>query len=130
MRDLDRAFAIPILNVAEYPGWSAEELRAELGAFHPPQGYVRLAQHPEMLAVFEKVAAEVPIRSITVHHRLCRFRCGCQRPALGGGCRCLAARRARCGRIPRCGGLGKRETGPWSGQSRRSISGRRAVIPG
>lgn len=63
VRDLDRAFAIPILGVAEYPGLSAEELRAELGAFHPPQGYVRLAQHPELMAVCEKVAAEIPIRS-------------------------------------------------------------------
>lgn len=82
VRDLDRAFAIPILGVTEYPGLSAEELRAELGAFHPPQGYVRLAQHPELMAVCEKVAAEIPIRSITVHHRLYRFRCGRQRPAL------------------------------------------------
>jgi predicted transcriptional regulator len=84
VRDLDRAFAIPILGVTEYPGLSAEELRAELGAFHPPQGYVRLAQHPEMMAVCEKVTAEVPIRSITAHHRLYRFRCGRQRSALGG----------------------------------------------
>ena len=130
VRDLDRAFAIPILGVTEYPGLSAEELRAELGAFHPPQGYVRLGQHAEMMTVCEKVAAEAPIRSITVHHRLYRFRCRRQRPALGGGCRCLAARRARCGRIPRCGGRGRHGTGPWSGRSRRSISGRRAVIPG
>jgi predicted transcriptional regulator len=116
VRDLDRAFAIPILGVTEYPGLSAEELRAELGAFHPPQGYVRLAQHPEMMAMGERVAAEAPIRSITVHHRLYRFPCGRQRPALGGGCRCLAARRARGSRIPRCGELGRCGTGPWSGR--------------
>ncbi len=79
VRDLERAFAIPILGVTEYPGLSAEELRAELGAFHPPQGYVRLAQHPGLLAVCEKVAAETPIRLITVHHRLYLFRCGRQR---------------------------------------------------
>jgi predicted transcriptional regulator len=42
VRDLDQAFAIPILGVTEYPGRPADELRAELGAFHPPQGYVRL----------------------------------------------------------------------------------------
>jgi predicted transcriptional regulator len=82
VRDLDRAFAIPILGVTEYPGLSADELRAELGAFHPPQGYVRLAQHAELMAVCEKVSAEAPVRSITVHHRLYRFRCGRQRPAL------------------------------------------------
>jgi predicted transcriptional regulator len=76
VRDLDRAFAVPILGATEYPGLSADELRAELGAFHPPQGYVRLGQHPELMAVCEKVAAEAPVRSITVHHRLHRFRCG------------------------------------------------------
>jgi predicted transcriptional regulator len=129
VRDLDRAFAIPILGVSEYPGLSAEELRAELGAFHPPQGYVRLAQHPELMAVCEKVAAEVPVRSITVHHRLYRFRCGRQRPVLeGGGCRCLAVPFVRPNRIPRCGGRGRHGTGRWSGRLRRSTCGLRAVI--
>ena len=61
---------------------AAEQWQAELGAFHPPQGNVRLAQHPELMAVCEKVAAQVPIRSITVHHRLYRFRCGRQRPGM------------------------------------------------
>jgi len=99
VRDLDRAFAIPILGVTEFPGLAAEELRAELGAFHPLQGYVRLRQHPKMMAVCEKAAAEAPTRSITVHHRLYRFCCGRQRPG-------------------------------WSGRSRRSTCGRKAVIPG
>lgn len=131
VRDLDRAFAIPIVGVTEYPGLSAEELRAELGAFHPPQGYVRLAQHPELMTVCEKAAAEIPIRSITVHHRLYRFRCGRQRPALeGGGCRCLHARRVRWSGILRCGGRGRRGTGRLSGRSRRSTCGRRVVILG
>lgn len=67
VRDLDRAFAIPILGATEYPGLSARELEAELGTFHPPQGYVRLGQHPELMAVCEKVAAKAPIRSITLH---------------------------------------------------------------
>jgi predicted transcriptional regulator len=70
VRDLDRAFAIPILGVTEYPGLSAEELQAELGAFHPPQGYLRLVQHAEMMAVCEKMAAEAPVRSMMVHHRI------------------------------------------------------------
>ena len=69
VRDLERAFAIPILRVSEYPGLSADDLRDELGQFHPPQGYVRLAHHPEMLAVCEKAAAEESIRRMTVHHR-------------------------------------------------------------
>jgi predicted transcriptional regulator len=70
VRDLDQAFAIPILHVAEYPGPAAAELRAELGSFHPPQGYARLAQHPQMLAVCEKVAASPPVRQRTVHPRV------------------------------------------------------------
>jgi hypothetical protein len=36
--DLDRAFAIPVLHVAEYPDLSAMQLSEELGAFHPLQG--------------------------------------------------------------------------------------------
>jgi predicted transcriptional regulator len=68
VQDLERAFAIPILHVSEYPGLSAEELRGELGSFHPPQGYVRLRQHPQLLAVCEKAAADTPVRQIPVHH--------------------------------------------------------------
>lgn len=70
VKDLERAFAIPILHVTEYPGLSIEELRAELGQFHPPQGYVRLSQHPELLAVCGKVAAGVPVREMTVNQTL------------------------------------------------------------
>ena len=69
VQDLERAFAIPILHVSEYPGLSADELRDELGRFHPPQGYVRLNQHPQMLRLCEKVAADAPIRQMTVHHQ-------------------------------------------------------------
>jgi len=69
VQDLERAFAIPILHVSEYSGLSAEELRDELGSFHPPQGYVRLRQHPLLLAVCEKVAAETPVRQMQVHYR-------------------------------------------------------------
>jgi hypothetical protein len=69
VRDLDRAFAIPILHVSEYPGVSADELRAELGGFHPPQGYVRLARHRALLAVCERMASAAPVRELTVHHR-------------------------------------------------------------
>ena len=69
VRDMDRAFAIPILRVAEHPGLSAADLRAELGSFHPPQGHVRLAQHRQMLAVCENIAADSPVRQLTVHPR-------------------------------------------------------------
>ena len=67
-RDLERAFAIPILSVTEYPGMSAADLRAQLGHFHPPQGYIRLGQHPQLLAVCEKAAAETPVRQLRVDH--------------------------------------------------------------
>ena len=69
VRDLERAFAIPILSVTEYPGLPVAELRAELGDFHPPQGYVRLAQHRQLLAVCEKTAAAAPVRTLRVHPR-------------------------------------------------------------
>ena len=69
VKDLERAFAIPILHVAEYPGLSAGQLRDELGTFRPPQGYVRLSQHPRLLAVCEKVADEIPVREMSVHHQ-------------------------------------------------------------
>ncbi len=67
----------------DVPGLSADDLRDELGQFHPPQGYVRLAHHPEMLAVCEKAAAEEPIRRMT------------------GLCRCSPGRDNRRGRRPR-----------------------------
>ncbi|MFG1872079.1 hypothetical protein [Micromonospora arborensis] len=66
VRDLDRAFAIPILRVAEYPGMPLEQLRTELGGFHPPQGYTKLRNHPELLSICEKVTADSPSREMTV----------------------------------------------------------------
>jgi hypothetical protein len=48
---------------------SAADLRAQLGRFHPPVGYVRLNQHPQMLAVCEKVEAATPVRQLSVHHQ-------------------------------------------------------------
>jgi predicted transcriptional regulator len=69
VQDLERAFAIPIMRVSEYPGLSSDDLREELGRFHPPQSYVRLTHHPEMLAACEKAAADPPIRQMRVHHQ-------------------------------------------------------------
>ena len=69
VQDLEVAFAIPILHVAEYPAVPAAQLRAELGAFFPPQGYVRLRQHPKLLAACERAAAGDPVREMVVHHR-------------------------------------------------------------
>ncbi|MFI0793045.1 hypothetical protein ACH4OY_10140 [Micromonospora rubida] len=66
VRDLPHAFAIPILRVAEYPGMTLEQLKDELGAFHPPQGYTKLRNHPELLSICEKVTADSPTREMTV----------------------------------------------------------------
>lgn len=69
VRDLERAFAIPILSVTEYPGIPVAKLHAELGGFHPPQGYVRLGQHPSLLGVCEQMTANPPVRTLRVHPR-------------------------------------------------------------
>ncbi|WP_326550200.1 hypothetical protein [Micromonospora sp. NBC_01813] len=66
VQDLERAFAIPIQHVEEHPGISLEQLRVELGAFQPPQGYTRLRQHPELLSLCEKATAGSPTREMTV----------------------------------------------------------------
>ncbi|WP_433688028.1 hypothetical protein ACQP0I_04220 [Micromonospora carbonacea] len=66
VRDLDQAFAIPIQRVAEYPGMPLEQLRTELGAFQPPQGYTKLRQQPDLLSICDKVTADSPIREMTV----------------------------------------------------------------
>jgi predicted transcriptional regulator len=67
VKDLDRAFAIPILHVTEYRGIPVEELRDELGDFQPPQGFVRLARRHRLLAVCERMTESAPVRSIRVH---------------------------------------------------------------
>ena len=64
VRDLDRAFAVPIRSVAEYPGVPLVELRRELGGFQPPQGFIRMVRHDRLLAVCERMAAVMPVRSI------------------------------------------------------------------
>lgn len=67
-RKAERAFAVPIQRVAEYPGLSLGELRAQLGRFDPPRRYIRLLEQPETLAVCEKIATESPLREMTVEH--------------------------------------------------------------
>jgi predicted transcriptional regulator len=67
--DLERAFAIPILTVTEFPGVPVTKLRAELGGFHPPQGYVRLGRNRPLLAVCEQMAADAPVRTLRVRSR-------------------------------------------------------------
>ncbi|RCG17797.1 hypothetical protein DQ384_39570 [Sphaerisporangium album] len=70
VRDLEQAYAIPILRVREYAGVSAEELRAELGAWHPPQGYLRLRNpaNLDLLRICEKVTSGAPLREMSIQH--------------------------------------------------------------
>jgi hypothetical protein len=37
-----------------------------LGTFHPPQGYIRLAKHRQLLTLWEKMAAVSPVRKMQV----------------------------------------------------------------
>jgi predicted transcriptional regulator len=71
VQDLGEAFAIPILSVTEYQGVPTATLRTELGGFHPPQGYVRLAaeRHRPLLSVCERMASGTPVRAMTVRPR-------------------------------------------------------------
>jgi hypothetical protein len=66
VKDTPRAYAIPILAVTEYPGVSQADLAAELGKFHPPQGYVRLTRHRPLRALCEKMIAASPVREMRV----------------------------------------------------------------
>lgn len=70
VRDLDKAYAIPILAVREYAGMTAQELRAELGTWHPPQGYLRLRNpaNLNLLRICEKVTSGPATREMSVHH--------------------------------------------------------------
>jgi hypothetical protein len=43
-----------------------QELEDRLGAFHPPQGYVRLAASPDLLRVCQDMAAQAPLREMIV----------------------------------------------------------------
>jgi hypothetical protein len=126
-----------ILINAACPGYVATDLNGFRGVRTPEQGAaiaIRLATLPDdgpNGGFFEdEDFGLLPVQPITVHHRLYRFRCGRQRPTLGGGSLCLDIHLARCGRILRFGGPGRYATGRSSGPLRRSTCGLRAVIPG
>ncbi len=68
LQDLERGFALPIIRVREYPGFTAADLARMLGLFHPPQGYTLLARHPALTAVCEKLTTADTMREMTVHH--------------------------------------------------------------
>jgi predicted transcriptional regulator len=68
LQDLERGFAIPITQVREYPGFSAEELAELLGSFHPPQGYTLINRHPVLASVCDKLVCTTPVRQLTIPH--------------------------------------------------------------
>ncbi|WP_239342559.1 hypothetical protein [Frankia sp. CiP3] len=68
VEDLPRAFAMPIRRVREYGGLDAVALKAELGTFHPPQGYIRVARNPGWLRVCDGLVATGLVRQLTVDH--------------------------------------------------------------
>ncbi|MFY1683622.1 hypothetical protein ACN265_18995 [Micromonospora sp. WMMD730] len=67
VQDLPQAFASPIQRVVQYPGMPLDQLKVELGSFHPPQGYTRLRNHPDLLSICDKVTVDSPTREMTVH---------------------------------------------------------------
>ena len=68
MKDLERGVALPIRRVREYTGFTAAELTEMLGSFHPPQGYILVAKHPNWVAVCDKLTAGEVAREMTVDH--------------------------------------------------------------
>ena len=68
LQDLERGFAIPIRQVREYPGFTADELANLLGSFHPPQGYTLIDRNPMLANTCDKLAAADVVRELVVHH--------------------------------------------------------------
>lgn len=68
LKDLDRGFAIPIMRVREYAGFTSGELAEMLGGFHPPQGYTLIDRHPDLASVCDKLTATDVSRELAVEH--------------------------------------------------------------
>lgn len=68
LKDSERGFAIPIMKVREYPGFTKKELAGLLGSFHPPQGYTLVDRNPVLAAVCEKLVSADVVRELTVQH--------------------------------------------------------------
>jgi predicted transcriptional regulator len=66
LADKEHGFAIPIRSVREYTGFTGTELEAMLGSFHPPQGYIRIADRPEWSAVCDKLTSQPVEREKTL----------------------------------------------------------------
>ncbi|SHG79640.1 hypothetical protein [Streptoalloteichus hindustanus] len=68
LKDLERGFAIPIRQVREYPGFTAEELTGILGSFHPPQGYTLVDRNPALVGVCTKLTSVDVVRELIIQH--------------------------------------------------------------
>ncbi|QIZ37238.1 hypothetical protein [Saccharopolyspora sp. ASAGF58] len=68
LQDLKRGFALPIKNVREYAGFTADELADMLGGFHPPQGYILIDKHPTWAGVCDKLISTDVVRELVVEH--------------------------------------------------------------
>lgn len=68
LKDLERGFAIPIKQVREYPGLTAEDLAGMLGSFHPPQGYTLIDRNPSLASVCDKFVSAEVVRELVVQH--------------------------------------------------------------
>lgn len=58
--------AVPIRRVREYRGFPANSLAERLGAWHPPQGYMRVSSTPALAAVCDELPSTGFVREMTV----------------------------------------------------------------
>ena len=59
-------YAMPIQRVRQYTGFAAAELERMLNEVCPPQGYIRLDQHPGWRSVCDKLLATPVERETTI----------------------------------------------------------------
>jgi predicted transcriptional regulator len=59
-------YAMPIQRVRQYTGFAAAELERMLNEVCPPQGYIRLDQHPGWRSVCDKLLATPMERETTI----------------------------------------------------------------
>ena len=68
LKDLENGFAIPIMKVREYAGFTAEDLAGMLGSFHPPQGYTLVDRHPALANVCDTLVSGDMVRELVLQH--------------------------------------------------------------
>lgn len=65
-----RGVALPIRHVREYPGFTAEQLTAALGKWHPPQGYTMIDRHPALAKICDELTAATIVRERPIESRI------------------------------------------------------------